>query len=284
MLSRAALSLAAFALLQAPVVDPAPIIAGAREALGGESRLGAIKTIVITGRTRQVQGNNLVPIEFEIACELPDKCIRRDEIPARESGPTTIGFNGDELIQVPVPGPLPEGRGGPPPGRDGGPPPSREGGPPPGRDGGAPGRGVPPSPEAQRAARLATVKQDFARLFFGMFAAPPANFAVTFAYAGEAEAPQGRADVLNVKGPGTFNGRFFVFKDSRLPVMFTWQGPSPTGPAENRLFYADYRDVDGMKFPFRLRRAVGADTVEETIIDRFRVNTRIDARRFEVRK
>jgi hypothetical protein len=265
MLSRAASLLAAFALLQAPVVDPAPIIAGAREALGGESRLGAVKTIVITGRTRQVQGNNLVPIEFEIACELPDKCIRRDEIPARESGPTTIGFNGDDLIQVPVPGP----------GREGGPP---------GREGGPPGRGVPPSPEAQRAARLATVKQDFARLFLGMFAAPPADFAVSYAYAGEAEAPQGRADVLNVKGPGTFNGRFFVFKDSRLPVMFTWQAPAPAGPAENRLFYADYRDVDGMKFPFRLRRAVGTDTVEETIIDRFRVNTRIDARRFEVRK
>jgi hypothetical protein len=259
MLSRAATALVALALSQAPVADPAPVIEGARQALGGDARIGAIKTFVITGRTQQVQGNNLVPIEFEIACELPDKCIRRDEIPARESGPTTIGFNGDELIQLPVASAVPA-RGGPP----GSPP--------------------PPSPEAQRAARLATVKQDFARLFLGMFAAPPGGFAITFGRAGEAEAPQGRADVLDMKGPGTFAGRFFVFKETHLPVMLTWQAPSPTGPAENRLFFADYRDVDGLKLPFRLRRAVGADTVEETTIDRIRVNTKIDPRRFEVRR
>ena len=270
MLSRAATALVALALSQAPVADPAPVIEGARQALGGDARIGAVKTFLISGRTQQVQGNNLVPIEFEIACELPDKCIRRDEIPARESGPTTIGFSGDDLIQLPVPGPVPA-RGGPP-----GPPPAREGGP--------PGRGAPLSPEAQRAARLATVKQDFARLFLGMFAAPPEGFAITFARAGEAEAPQGRADVLEMKGPGSFAGRFFVFKETHLPVMLTWQAPSPTGPAENRLFFADYRDVDGLKLPFRLRRAVGADTVEETTIDRFRINTKIDPRRFEVRR
>jgi predicted thioesterase len=53
---------------------------------------------------------------------------------------------------------------------------------------------------------------------------------------------------------------------------------------ENRLYFADFRDVDGMKFPFRIRRAVGADTVEETVFDRFRINPRIDARKFEVPK
>jgi hypothetical protein len=39
-----------------------------------------------------------------------------------------------------------------------------------------------------------------------------------------------------------------------------------------------------MQFPFRLRRAVGPDTVEETTFDRFRVNAKIDSKRFEVRK
>jgi hypothetical protein len=38
-----------------------------------------------------------------------------------------------------------------------------------------------------------------------------------------------------------------------------------------------------MKFPFRLRRAVGSETVEETTFDRFRVNVRIDPRKFEGR-
>jgi hypothetical protein len=50
------------------------------------------------------------------------------------------------------------------------------------------------------------------------------------------------------------------------------------------VYYADYRDVNGMQFPFRLRRAVGADTVEETIFDGFKINVKIDAKKFEVRK
>src|SRR5580693_8209441 len=85
-------------IVQAPAVDPAAVLAAAREAMGGEKRLSGVKTFVATGRTRQVRGDNLVPIEFEINCELPDKYTRRDEIPAQESGPTTIGFNGDDLI------------------------------------------------------------------------------------------------------------------------------------------------------------------------------------------
>ena len=53
---------------------------------------------------------------------------------------------------------------------------------------------------------------------------------------------------------------------------------------EIRLYFADYRDVSGLQLPFRLRRAVGADTVEETTFDRFKINAKIDPKKFEVRK
>jgi hypothetical protein len=239
--------------------DAASVLAAARAALGGEARLSAVKTFVATGRTRQLQGDNLVPIEFEISCELPDKCIRRDENLARDGGPTTIGFSGGDLIQVPAPPPLPAaaaGRAGPP--------------------------GTPPA-AALAANRVNTTKQEFTRLWLGMFAAPHPSYELTFTAAGQAEAPQGQADVLDVKG-ANFAARFFVFQGTRLPIMLSWQGTGRGGPVENRLYYADYRDVDGLKFPFRLRRAVGPDTVEETTFDRYRLNVRIDPRKFEVRK
>ena len=91
----------------APSADATRVMSAAREALGGEARLSAVRSVVATGRTRQIRGDNLVPIEFEILWELPDKYVRKDEIPAQESGPTSIGFNGDELIQQPVPAPPP---------------------------------------------------------------------------------------------------------------------------------------------------------------------------------
>jgi len=258
------------------------VVTAAREALGGAGRITAMKSFVATGRTRQVQGDNLVPIEFELACEWPDKCYRRDEIPARESGPTTIGFSGDDLIQLPIPPPPPASASG----RPGGPA---------------------PNADALRAGRAATTRQEFARLTLGMFLGTVPSFPVTFNYAGEAEAPQGKADILDVTGPNNFAARVFVFRDTHLPIMLTWQAPAgpargrPAGPApaaggpggpavtapamvENRIYFADYRDSDGLKFPYRLRRAVGADTIEETTFDRFRVNAKIDPKKFEVRK
>src|SRR6476646_7291662 len=123
--------------------DPAAILAAARQALGGDAKLSAVKSFTATGRTRQVRGDNLVPIEFEIFVELPDKYLRKDEIPAQESGPNASGFNGDDLVQDPPPPPAPT----PPPGA------APPGATPPG---GMPGRN--PS-----AARVSTLKQDFTR-------------------------------------------------------------------------------------------------------------------------
>jgi hypothetical protein len=258
--------------------DAAQVMASAREALGGEKKLSAVKSFVATGRTRQVRGNNLVPIEFEINCELPDKFVRKDEIPAQDTDPSTRGFNGDALIQVPPPG---AGRGGPRAGgpAPNGPPPAAgaRGGPPPG---GARGPAGPPLPP------IMAVKQDFARLMLGMFAASFPSFPLTFKYGAIGEAPEGKADVLDVNGPANLVMRFVVLHDTHLPVMLMWNAPAPgqPAPAEQRLYFADYRDVDGLKLPFRIRRAVGADTIEETTFDRIRINAKIDPRKFEMPK
>lgn len=83
--------------------DVAALLALTREALGGEQQLSAVKTIVATGRTQQVRGNNLVPIELEIEVQLPDKYVRIDEVPAQGNGPTVAGFAGDTLIQTKSP-------------------------------------------------------------------------------------------------------------------------------------------------------------------------------------
>ena len=273
------------------------VMAAARTALGGDARIAAVKTFIATGRTRQVRGENLIPIEFEIQAELPDKYSRRDEFPAQDAGPTTAGFVGDALVLIPRPVPPPPRPGMPAP--------------PPG------------AMEAQLRARMMQAKQDFARLMLGMFASTPASFPVTYAYVGQAQARQGSADVIDVKCPANFTARVFIQSDTGLPIMLTWQppappamrpgGPGPGGPPpgaaapsaagappagppagpppsgakppqpapEQRLFFADYKDVDGLKLPFRIRRAAGSETTEETTFDRYRINAKVDPRRFD---
>lgn len=292
--------------------DATAVMAATREALGGEKALSAVRAFVATGRTRQVRGDNLVPIEFEIACELPDRYVRKDEVPAQESEPTTSGFNGDALIQVPKPPDQP-------------PPPAGV------RAAGA----APPAAPDPRKARVTAIKQDFARLALGMFAGSFASYPLTFTLAGQAEAPQGKADVVGVTGPAAFTARLFVNADTHLPIMVSWTSPAtnvvltdpgqpapknvapgsivvqapPRPPAsapkeehdkyvkdvqdlrkktlasaarvEMRLYFADYRDVgNGVKFPFRIRKAVAGETIEETNFDGFRINPRIDPRKF----
>ena len=156
------------------------------------------------------------------------------------------------------------------------------------------------------AARVSAVKQDFARLMLGLFASSYSGYPLTFTYLAQAEAPQGKADVLEVKGPANFTARLFINAQTHLPIMVSWEAAGAPGPArgvppglaqgapqgvpqstarsgalaavENRLYFADYREVDGLQLPFRLRRAVGADTTEETTFDRFRINARVDPR------
>lgn len=363
-----------------PAVDAASILAAAREALGGDQKLAAVKSFSATGRTRQLRGNNLVPIVFEMWCELPDKYVRKDEIPAQESDPTSSGFNGDSLIQIPPPpaappmvvkpgAPGPATPTAPSAGKPTGAPapvaappaPStpqpgiaaKPGGtaPPAGDPAGAAGLpakpggmtpapgAVPPGPPPDpRKARLTIVKQDFVRLTLGMFAASFTSYPLTFTHIGQAEAPQGKADVLEVKGSGMFTLKLFINSQTRLPIMVSWTVPAtnavltapgqpapenlppgsiivpaPAPPAasapkeeqakyaqdiqalrrqalagklvEYRLYYADYRDIgNGLRFPFRLRRAIAGDTVEETTFDEFTINRRIDPKRFDAPK
>src|SRR5580658_5966096 len=99
----AALAATLFATLRGQALDATQVLTAARVALGGEKKLSAVKTFTATGRTRQIRGNNVVPVEFEINCELPDKFVRTDEFPAQDTDPTTLGFIGDDLIQFPLP-------------------------------------------------------------------------------------------------------------------------------------------------------------------------------------
>jgi hypothetical protein len=282
--------------------DAAPVLAATRQALGGDQALSAVKTFVATGQTRQVRGNNLVPIEFEIASELPSKYVRRDEVPAQESDPTTAGFNGDTLLQFPKPPGASAQAGAQDPGRP----------------------------------RLLALRHDFATLTLGMFATSFESVPLTFSLVGQAEAPQGTADIIDAKGPDGLALRLFVSQQTHLPIMVSWTTPATNvvlvdpgqaapkdlapgaivvqaparppatapkadqdqyvadvqalrkktlaeaKPVEHRVYFADYRDTGGgVKFPFRLRRATAGQTVEETNIDGFKINARIDPKKFQ---
>jgi hypothetical protein len=226
-------------------------------ALGGESRITAIATFVANGRTRQVRGNNLVPIEFEIQVQLPDKYSRRDEFPAQDAGPATSGFNGDNLIQIPAAAcRSPQRR------------PRR------------------PDNGSVLRARLTTAKQDLARLMLGLFAVR-FGIPVTFAYVGRAER---RKASRRTRRHRTEFRAVFIDGRTHLPLMLTWQSATPLGAtrrsaaagpeagrtlgstADRRTAHVSLRTIAAStaSAPFRIRR--GRRPPKETTFNRFRIN------------
>jgi hypothetical protein len=293
----------------------ADIMAAARKAIGG-TKLEAMKTFSAEAKTQRNIGNFQMASDLELMLAMPDKYLRSE---SSSGGPvnfsSTSGFVGDR----------PLARSG-----------STSGG-------GAmvirmgPGGQLPdekPTPEQQAELdRLAlrTARQDISRLMLGWFAAAHPSVSATYAYAGEAESPDGKADVIDVKGADDFSARIFIDQQSHLPLMLTYQGPqrrvitsgggptvlSPQGssqvhtqtrqmsdeerkktneamqkqieqarsqpPAmvEYRLYFSEWTDVDGIKFPKKLQRGTGGAIEEEWTIDKIKVNPKVDLKKFD---
>jgi hypothetical protein len=317
----------------AQVGDVKQILADARAALGGDKKLDAVKTLALSGQSlRTSPGGTTVGGDVEMALELPDKFMRRDMV--ANMGNMSIyrmsGFNGDGVINEMDQPPQLSGGGG------GQVVMFRMAGP----GGTVTGPGAPPlTPEQQelmRKAMLTSAKQDFARLTLGMLATSFPAFPLTMTYAGQAESPDGKADIIDVKGEGDFAVRLFIDAKTHLPLMLSWMAREPmtltrqvSGPGggqsvvagggaaqavpgkmtpeerekltaqmaaqakeadakrrvvEYRLFYADYRSVDGVMLPFRLERSVDGKPTEEITFDKVKVNAKIDAKTFAVSK
>jgi hypothetical protein len=222
---RVALRLATFGVAMAGTVvigqgDVNKVLGDARQALGGEKKLEALKTITVTGRSvRTLPNGNSSEGDFEMAMELPDKFVRRDVLAAmgNMSVYRISGFNGDGVInEVDTPPQLAGGgnvvfrmvTAGP---------------------GGAPGDPATQTPEqkeAQRQAALQSAKKDFTRLALGLIVTSLPSYPLTFTHGGTAESPDGTADVIDVKGEN-FAARLFIDSKTHLPLMLSWMDKEP---------------------------------------------------------
>jgi hypothetical protein len=191
--------------------DAKKVLSELRAALGGEDKIAAVKTIAVEGVSLRVapDGETSTGADFEMAFELPGKFMKR-EMFANLSGQKLYrrtGFNGSDAI---------EETDTPPGMMGGGMHVMRVGGPMPG------GTATPEAIAAQKARLLASSRRDFARFTVGMLGSSYSAFPVEFTYAGQAEASDGKADVLDVKGPDGFAAKLFVDSKTHLPLMLSW--------------------------------------------------------------
>jgi hypothetical protein len=192
------------------------ILAGARTALGGQ-KLEAVKSLSAVGRTvRALPNGTSAEYEFEMSLELPDKYLMRSVLAAmgNMSVYRNSGFNGGQVIEE-------IDR-----------PPSLSGGNVVIRMAGPGGVTDPEKMTAEQKAefdqkRLVANKKEFAKLALGMFAASPAAYPLELADGGQPESPDGKADVIDVKGEGGFAAKLFIDAQTHLPLMLSWMDREP---------------------------------------------------------
>jgi hypothetical protein len=217
--------------------------------------------------------------ELTLDVQLPDKFLRTESISPMGDSALVIteqGINGETLLRNVRTMNTPPGaiiRTPPPP---------------------------PPGSDAEVQA-LRNSRAELARLAVGLLLASPASLPVEFTYGGEAEAPDGKADVLDLKGASNFAARLFLDQASHRPLMMTYRGASPrmvvqtvraragvppsadshsaqpNAPPQPEIvdismFFDDYRPVDGVLFPHHVTRAVDGQTNEEWTFNAVKVN------------
>lgn len=272
------LRLAAIAASDARSVE---LLAQARKALGGESKLDKIHGLSVEGTFRQESGDTQSSGELKIELQLPDRMLRTETRKSPVGDGSIVleqGVNGDTLL----------------------------------RDarviGGGPGMMLRmPAPAAGSDAEkeaLRTAQADLARTSLMLLLTAPASRAIDVAFAGEAESPDGKADMLDVSGAGSPLARLFLDKSTHRPLMVTYRGPAPrvmtrvqrgappegaasapAGPppapiADITVFLEDYKQVEGIWMPHRLSRSIDGKPSDEWIFKTIKLNPSFKADAF----
>lgn len=283
-----ALAIRGFAIQAAGDPKAAELLAQARIALGGEQAMAQVQSVSASGTVTRAAGSMQLSGALSLQVQLPDRMLRTDSL-SPDGGLTLVteqGVNGDVLLRGSrtfnaAPGAIIRTPPSPPKGSDA-------------------------EAQALRAARA-----DLARLTLALLLRTPASQPVEFTYGGTAEAPDGRADVIDVKGRdgNTFAARLFLDPATRRPLMLSYRGVAPRMVVQTRrvergaappdagppgappqadvvdidMFLDDYRSVDGIMLPHHITRSVAGEVNEEWTLSSFAVNPKFKSGTFDVR-
>ena len=252
----------------------------ARKAVGGEEKLGAVQSLIARGKYRRVFGERETSGERELSFQFPDKFLVADTFAVgglNTAATTSKGLNGTEAWQ--------------------------------GGRGGMIFIGGPEMTEEQKTAMYRRNFQiEWARLALGMLLTTQPSFPVQFTYAGEAEAEDGKADVLDAAGPEKFAARLFLDKQTHLPLMLTYkimarriagggalsirhgmskeeidkmikeqqEKAGPPQEVEHQIRFSDFRKAGGLTLPHRITQTSDSnDMTEEWEITKYEINPQL---------
>jgi hypothetical protein len=265
-----------------------------RTALGGDAALDAIKTLSVSGTLNHFFGGRSRGSSLEMFAILPDHFLEVRRSSSMSTGPAGLGtettnyrgFRADVLIRrtdstFPVP---PD-----------------------------PGPQTPAAIAARERDYLQNNRRDFARWSLALFGRSFAG--ALFSYIGPEVVDKQATEVIEVREADGFVMRLYVDQKTHLPALIAWQAPPtpvittvatstvavrggqvvsqstpsfvPTGPLPPalpdvtwQLVFSDFKVQDGLNWPHRFKEMMGSEVTRETRLGKFKINPKIDARKF----
>lgn len=249
------------------------VLKQARAVLGGEAKVNAVNAFSATFKSRLLMKNGEQRFgEFQVDLSLPDKFAKREtrNLPGGLGQMITTSLLDGEQVWFNV------------------------------RTTSADVPVVPVAsadPAKEQAALLQRLRDEQALYLLQILLTVPASYSVDFTYAGEAEAEDGRADVIDARGAGGFSARLFFDKESHRLLLLSYQEPAPqqivmsrdakgtmtarpnmqtpgaTPPTvEVQWRFSDYRAEEGILVPHLITRGKGGKIDQELELKSFRVN------------
>lgn len=261
------------------------ILAQARAALGNEAKLKSLQSLTISGTLRRVMGERQLNGEVQLDILLPDYTLKAETTAPMPGAEITLteALNGAEVWT--------DQSGG----HGGGLVVIRRG---------------PDTPQGKEIAKAA-VRAEITRLWLGLLLHAPASSGLAYSFVGEAEAPDGKADVLDVKGANNFTARLFLEQKTHRVLLLTYQARKPrmvmntiTGGqrpseeelqkrlkeaeaaavaqplVEHQIRFSDYKEEGGIAFPHRITKSINDEINEEWELTKFKLNPGLKPEKF----
>ena len=282
--------------LGAQTRDADAVLREMRTALGGDAALDAVKTLSVSGSVNHSLGGRSHGSSLEMFVMLPDHFLEVQRSSSMVTGPVRLdiettnyfGFRGDILIRrtdstFPVP---PD-----------------------------PGAQTPAAIAARERDYLQRNKREFARLTLALFGRSFAG--ALFSYIGPEVIDKQATEVIEVRETDGSVMRLYVNQATHLPALIAWQAPpaaivittatstavvrggqvmsqtpptfDPTGPPAPvlpdvtwRMVFSDFKVQDSLNWPHRMKEMMGAQVTQDTRLGKFKLNPKIDARKFNI--
>ena len=289
-----------------PQADPKidEVLKAARAAMGGDAALAKVQSATVTGSARRVMGEREMTSEVTLDLLLPDKYKRTED----------MGFPGGPQLHARVRRQRRRhlGRCDQPRRRRDALRRTRRSGWARRRTrsgtGARQGQGQFTEEDRQRfrdmqAKRMRGELARYALIWFLKSDAP-------MTYSGVAEAPDGKADVIEIKPEGAAPMKLFVDQESHKPLMLTYEGILPRmffrgagqGGGQNgqrptpeeiekmrkeppqqvtyEVHFSEYKKVDGVLLPHLITQGVNGKVTEEFTIEKYKLNSPLKPEQF----